>query len=84
MISVPWGIYLPGGLAVQVDKRAASLYQFEFCDPNGCHAPIPLDRRVLREFKRGLKALMQFRDRAQKPVTIEISLIGFTKGWEGL
>ena len=55
-------------------------YQFEFCDPGGCHLTIPLVGSTLRAYKRGLKALMQFHDRKQTPVTIEISLIGFTKG----
>ena len=84
ILSTPWGIRLPPGLALQIDKNRPKRFAFEFCDPSGCHLAVPLDKTNLRAFKKGLKAVMQFLDRNGKPVTVEISLIGFTKGYEAL
>ena len=84
IVTVPLGISLTGGLAVQVDRNKPRRYAFEVCDPAGCHLAVPLDTRTMSAFKRGLVAVMQFRDRVGNATTVELSLKGVTRGVNNL
>lgn len=84
MVSVPWGVYLPHGVVMQIDGRKGRRMGFETCNPAGCHLAVPLEGAVLKELQRGLALKIQYSDVTQQPLVLELSLIGFSAGYEAL
>ena len=82
VLPAPLGSFLKAGLQMSIDGGAPRTLAYEICDEFGCHAGVPLDDGLLRDFKRGLKADIAFADGTQQQVTLSISLVGFTKGME--
>lgn len=84
ILTMPLGVYLPAGVKLQIDKRAPVAVVFERCEPVGCKAGFPLEERMLRALKKGAKANITFHDMRRKPVTIPVSLRGFTAALRSL
>ncbi len=76
---------LQEGIAIQVDDNDARRYPFEFCSTEGCIARIGLTDEELASYKAGAGAIVRI-VRAnvapdQAPVLVEMSLTGFTAGF---
>ncbi|WP_425073506.1 invasion associated locus B family protein [Sagittula sp. S175] len=84
VLTVPLGTFLKAGLLMSIDKGAPRAIAFEICDEFGCHAGVPMDDGLLRDFQRGLKAEVSFVDGRQEQVTLALSLTGFTNGMKSL
>ena len=83
ILTVPLGVALPPGMGITVDNGEMVKFQFERCVPKGCVAGLPLDNKMINKFKRGAKALIVVHD-GRKPISLPISLKGFTKGFNSL
>lgn len=84
VLSVPLGAFLKPGILLSIDGDAPRALAFEICDEFGCHAGVPMDDDILRDFRRGLKADVTFVDGAQEQVSLSLSLVGFTNGMKAL
>jgi invasion protein IalB len=80
VLTMPLGIYLPGGVKIKIDEGELRDLVVERCEPVGCKAGFPVDPGVLAELKKGVKAYVTFQDMRRKPVTVPVSLRGFTAG----
>ncbi len=78
VMTMPLGIYLPAGVKIRVDDGVSRDLVFERCEPVGCKAGFPVEDDVLNEFKKGLNAYVTFSDMRRKPLTIKVSLRGFS------
>lgn len=84
ILSLPAGVYLAPGILIRVDRNKPFKLLYETCNPSGCHAGFELKPSVLRAFKRGAVAAVRFFDPQQKPIDVNVSLAGFTKGFAAL
>lgn len=82
-ITLPLGINLRAGLALAVDNKELGVAPFDFCDPGGCNAAIPLDNETLGKIRAGNQMqVAAFVGEEQQ--TIQFSLKGVTNATNNL
>ncbi len=83
-LTLPLGVYLPGGLLLQVDDGEILNIPMEICLGNGCHTRMALEGALLKSLKGGRQATLTFYDSQQQKITVPISLAGFTAAFAAL
>jgi len=83
-IITPLGVLLEFGLRLKVDEGDERGAPFRICQQHGCLVREPLSSDVIATFKRGNKATVVVAAEGAGPVTIGISLKGFTKAYDSL
>ncbi|WP_425039070.1 invasion associated locus B family protein [Primorskyibacter sp. S187A] len=83
-VIVPLETLLTAQLTMAIDGANARRYPFSFCSQVGCYARLGLTDAEVTGFKRGAKAQVQIRPFAapDQTVTVEMSLTGFTAGFD--
>lgn len=84
VMTLPLGVYLPPGVTVQIDQGTPIKVAIERCEAVGCKAGFALEEQVLAAMRRGVKANVTFSDLRRQPLTIPVSLRGFTAGLRAL
>lgn len=82
--TVPLGVSLPQGLKLSVDNGEAVSFGYSHCNNQGCLGALALSDDLIARMKAGKQALITFHSGAQQPVTISVSLQGFTAGFNAL
>lgn len=84
-IVVPLETLLTQQLTLAVDGANARRYPFTFCNPGGCVARLGFTEAEVQQFKRGNVATIRLVPAAdpEQEVVLDVSLIGFTAGFEG-
>lgn len=85
-IVVPLETLLTDGLALKIDEGKGKMYPFSFCAREGCVARIGLTAEEITGFKGGNKATITIVPviAPDQKVTLDISLKGFTAGFDAL
>lgn len=83
-LTLPLGVSLPGGVSLSVDNGPPKRFRFERCEQNGCLAPLVLDDELIRSLKAGRQARVAFFDGARREISVPVSLLGFTAGFNTL
>ena len=78
VITVPLGIRLPPGVAMQIDQQAPERMPVERCLPEGCKIQFRLSPEQIAAFKAGAGGQLTFQDVTGRSVPIPFSLKGFT------
>ena len=83
-IIAPLETLLTAGLRLGVDEAQPKAYPFTFCSPIGCVARVGFTAEEVAAFKAGGKAVMTIVPAAapDKTVVLEVSLKGFTAGYD--
>ncbi len=84
LFTLPLSISLPPGGSIQVDDNEEQRFQIERCEVNGCRAGISLKENMLEQFMKGMQARIIFHDGARRPISVPLSLKGFTAGLAAL
>jgi invasion protein IalB len=84
LVRVPLGVLLPPGLNLQVDDGASKRLPYARCHQQGCDVQFELDKTLMSAMKAGLKAEVTFVDPRRQPVTVPLSLKGFTAALNAL
>jgi invasion protein IalB len=84
IFTVPLGVALRAGIGIKIDDGELMRLPYENCNPAGCIAGLPLDDKLLSTLKRGIKGTVIIHDGGGRQVTLEVSLKGFTAGFESL
>mgnify|MGYP003387526080 CR=1 FL=1 len=88
IVSVPKSVYLAPGIEMKVEggvdggKTFKLLY--ETCNDQGCHAGYRLTGEIGAALRKGRVATHTLFDSAQKPIKVDVSLLGLSKGLERL
>ena len=82
--TLPLGVSLPGGLSLTVDNGKPVRMRYERCETTGCLAPLALNDQLIRAFKGGRWARVAFFDASRQEVSVPVSLLGFTAGFNAL
>ncbi len=84
IFTTPLGISLPPGISLQVDEGEPVRFPVEICVNGGCKALLAVKDEILSTLKIGKEAKVTFHDAARRPVTLPVSLQGFTAGFKAL
>lgn len=86
---VPLGFVIPAGVQLAVDGEAKGAAQFFICvppstdGPAGCAARAEVNEDFINALKRGNKLAIVLANTAGQPIPIEMTLIGFSKTFDG-
>ena len=82
----PLGTLLPSGVVLQVDGGERRQYPFAWCSQVGCFARFGLDEPGIAGMKRGNggKITLVSVGKPEQPVTLDLSLTGFTAAYDAL
>ena len=85
-VVAPLETLLTANLTLGVDGGDMKMYQFNFCATIGCIARVGFTADEVARFKKGAKAIMTIVPAAapDQKVVLEISLKGFTAGYEAV
>ncbi len=85
-VIAPLQTLLTQQLTIRIDSGQAKRYPFKFCTEIGCIAQIGLTQAEVTAFKKGNKAIVTIvpAGAPDQKVNLELSLKGFTKGFESL
>lgn len=84
IISVPIGVRLPPGLALQIDDLSPWTFPFERCNPARCQIRGVLEKTLIHDLKDGMVGHVRFQDGNGQTAIINISLKGFTAALRAL
>lgn len=84
LFTLPLGISLPPGAALAVDDGEPVRFPIERCEPSGCRAGLKLEAALLEKMKKGARAQVTFHDGSRRPISVPLSLKGFTAGLQSL
>lgn len=86
IVVVPLETLLTEALTIGIDTLPAKIYPFTFCTVEGCVARVGFTAEEVEQFKKGSKATVSLVPAAapDKRVSLDISLKGFTAGYEAV
>lgn len=84
LLVVPLGIYLPGGVAIQIDNNPEKTFPVERCDPDGCHLFMSLTDSTLDQLFLGRLLTVSFFDSDRIKIKIPVNLQGFSETYRTL
>ena len=84
VITVPLGVHLPSGIALQIDDNNPISFAYERCDQGGCFSGAVLEDDLLSALKSGTACKLSFNDLSGQTITATLSLKGFTKAYNSM
>jgi invasion protein IalB len=84
LVTLPLGVRLPPGIALEVIGREPHKRPFERCLRIGCQAQLLLDDALLTEFRAGLEGRIIVQDTSGQTIALPFSLKGFTAAFAGI
>ncbi|MEJ8573254.1 invasion associated locus B family protein [Microbaculum marinum] len=81
--AVPLGTLIQPGIRVQIDEGKQVAGKYVICLPNACYAEMEIDDSFVDGMKKGTNLVVLVINNQGKAVGIGLTLIGFTKAWEG-
>ncbi|AZO57368.1 MULTISPECIES: invasion associated locus B family protein [unclassified Mesorhizobium] len=78
LLALPHGLFLPSGASYQVDQGQKTTIAIQTSDQNGAYAATPLPPDLVKAMKSGTNLNIGMESVTRKPVTIPVSLAGFT------
>jgi len=78
LLALPHGLFLPSGASYQIDQGQKTTIAIQTSDQNGAYAATPLSPELVKAMKSGTNLNIGMESVTRKPVTIPVSLGGFT------
>lgn len=78
LLALPHGLFLPSGASFQIDQGQKTTLAIQTSDQNGAYAATPLSADLIKAMKSGTNLNIGMESVTRKPVTIPVSLAGFT------
>ncbi|MFD2053832.1 invasion associated locus B family protein [Mesorhizobium calcicola] len=78
LLALPHGLFLPSGASFQIDQGQKTVLAIQTSDQNGAYAATPLSADLIKTMKSGTNLNIGMESVTRKPVTIPVSLAGFT------
>ena len=77
LVTAPLGLFIPGGISLDVDGTATQKLDLQLCDRGGCYARATLAGDFLNAMIKGKALDVVFQDTKEQPVKLPMSLAGF-------
>jgi len=78
LIRLPHGLFLPSGVALQVNGGTAVPALIQTSDANGVYASVPLPASLVDAMKAGRSMTVAMQSVKREPIALTVSLAGFT------
>ncbi|RWA99066.1 MAG: invasion associated locus B family protein [Mesorhizobium sp.] len=78
LLALPHGLFLPSGASFQIDQGQKTTIAIQTSDQNGAYAATPLSADLIKAMNSGTNLNIGMESVTRKPVTIPVSLAGFT------
>ncbi|QPC88466.1 invasion associated locus B family protein [Mesorhizobium sp. NBSH29] len=78
LLALPHGLYIPAGASYQIDASDKKPAPVQTSDQNGAYAAVVLDAAGLKALKAGTTLNIGMESTARQPITIPVSLTGFS------
>ncbi len=83
-VVAPLGVFLPNGIAIEIDGKPFGRFPFISCPSVGCLTVVPITPKALTAMQKGSKAnMIIYRNQAQG-IGLALSLKGFSKAYGSL
>jgi invasion protein IalB len=82
VIQLPHGLYLPSGVDLQFDDKAAAKQVVHTCDGNGCYVILSGASNMVAQMQKGTFMKLTFKNLGRDDITISIPLDGFTAAFK--
>lgn len=82
MIQLPVGLFLPGGVNLQIDEGKPQTLVIQTCDLKGCYAATQLSPELLGAMKSGKRLSVIFQNLNKENVNLAFVLSGFAEGYD--
>jgi invasion protein IalB len=80
-VQVPVGLFLPGGVSLQVDDGKPLALPLQTCDLKGCYAGTTVSPEMLAALKTGKKLAITFQSLSKENITIPLQLTNFGQAY---
>jgi invasion protein IalB len=86
VIQVPTSSWLPTGVKLLASEKDSGVHaEFKWCVPNGCIAQVDIKDDAVRRFRTTTEAgKLQFKDAAQRDISLPVSFKGFGTAYDAL
>lgn len=78
LLALPHGLFIPAGASYQIDAAEKKTVAIQTSDQNGAYAAVPLNADLIKALKTGTSLNISMESVTRNPVTIPVSLNGFT------
>ncbi|MDO8978103.1 MAG: invasion associated locus B family protein [Afipia sp.] len=82
MIQLPVGLFLPGGVNLQIDEGKPQALVIQTCDLKGCYAATTVSPELLGSMKSGKRLSVTFQNLNKENVNLAFVLSGFAEGYD--
>lgn len=82
MIQLPVGLFLPGGVSLQIDESKPQALVIQTCDLKGCYAATTVAPELLAAMKSGKRLSVIFQNLNKENVNLAFVLSGFAEGYD--
>jgi len=83
-VVTPLGVVLTDGLGLTIDGGQTEAAPFQICTEQGCLVREPIDQGLIDRLKRGSVARIEIVAANQGPIAADLSLSGFTRGYDSI
>ncbi len=83
-VLAPAGVFLPTGLAMEIDGKAQGRIGFLRCLPNGCLAQADITKKLMKAFRKGKAANFIIYEAPGRGLALKVPLKGFTAAFKAL
>lgn len=84
VLALPHGLFLPAGASIQVDEGEALALPVQTSDAQGAYAGTALSANIVEALKKGGTLKVTFQTAQRQPVTVPVTLIGFSAAYQKL
>jgi invasion protein IalB len=77
MIQLPLGVSVAEPVQIQVDGGLTEKQPIQTCTPSGCFVGMPLNDKQVAAMRGGNLLKITVQDSSKRPITVEVSLLGF-------
>jgi invasion protein IalB len=82
MIQLPVGLFLPGGVNLQIDEGKSQALVIQTCDLKGCYAATTVSPELLGALKSGKRLSVTFQNLNKENVNLAFVLSGFAESYD--
>ena len=82
MIHLPLGLFLPGGVTIQLDKQKPERLEIQTCDQKGCYAGSAVSEKMLALMKDSERLTITVQDLGKNNLSVPVPLKGFAAAYQ--
>lgn len=83
-VTTPLGLFIPGGVSIDVDGAGGEALQLQTCDRGGCYAGATVTDQLITAMQSGKTLNIVFSDMGKQQVKLPLTLSGFADAYQAI